>query len=30
MFGRRLLSAGRSITPQQAADPAFDLKRALG
>jgi len=29
MFGRRLLSAGRSITPQQAADPAFDLKRAL-
>ena len=30
MFGRRLLPAGRSITPQQAADPAFDLKRALG
>jgi 3-phenylpropionate/trans-cinnamate dioxygenase ferredoxin reductase component len=30
MFGRRLLPAGRSIMPQQAADPAFDLKRALG
>lgn len=29
MFGRRLLGAGRSITPDQAVDPAFDLKRAL-
>jgi 3-phenylpropionate/trans-cinnamate dioxygenase ferredoxin reductase subunit len=30
MFGRRLLAAGRSITPEQAADAGFDLKRALG
>jgi 3-phenylpropionate/trans-cinnamate dioxygenase ferredoxin reductase subunit len=30
MFGRRLLAAPRSITPEQAADPNFDLKRALG
>ena len=30
MFGRRLLAAGRSITPEQAADASFDLKRALG
>jgi len=30
MFGRRLLAARRSITPDQAADPGFDLKRALG
>src|SRR6201991_3623291 len=30
MFGRRLLAARRSITPEQAADPGFDLKRALG
>jgi 3-phenylpropionate/trans-cinnamate dioxygenase ferredoxin reductase subunit len=30
MFGRRLLAAGRSITPEQAADTGFDLKRALG
>jgi 3-phenylpropionate/trans-cinnamate dioxygenase ferredoxin reductase subunit len=30
MFGRRLLSAGGSITPEQAADPGFDLKKALG
>jgi 3-phenylpropionate/trans-cinnamate dioxygenase ferredoxin reductase subunit len=29
MFGRRLLAAGRSITPEQAADPSFDLKSAL-
>jgi 3-phenylpropionate/trans-cinnamate dioxygenase ferredoxin reductase component len=30
MFGRRLLSAGGSIAPEQAADPGFDLKKALG
>lgn len=30
MFGRRLLGAGRSITPEQAADAGFDLKSALG
>jgi 3-phenylpropionate/trans-cinnamate dioxygenase ferredoxin reductase subunit len=29
MFGRRLLGAGRSITPDQAGDPGFDLKGAL-
>jgi 3-phenylpropionate/trans-cinnamate dioxygenase ferredoxin reductase subunit len=29
MFGRRLLAARGSITPEQAADAAFDLKRAL-
>jgi 3-phenylpropionate/trans-cinnamate dioxygenase ferredoxin reductase subunit len=29
MFGRRLLAANGSITPEQAADSAFDLKRAL-
>src|SRR3954451_23071179 len=29
MFGRRLLAANRSITPEQAADPGFDLKSAL-
>jgi 3-phenylpropionate/trans-cinnamate dioxygenase ferredoxin reductase subunit len=29
MFGRRLFAAGRSITPEQAADPGFDLKKAL-
>jgi 3-phenylpropionate/trans-cinnamate dioxygenase ferredoxin reductase subunit len=29
MFGRRLLAAGGSITPEQAADLNFDLKRAL-
>jgi 3-phenylpropionate/trans-cinnamate dioxygenase ferredoxin reductase component len=29
MFGRRLLAANGSITPEQAADPAFDLKGAL-
>lgn len=29
MFGRRLLAAGRSITPEQAADTGFDLKAAL-
>ena len=30
MFGRRLLAANGSITPEQAADPRFDLKSALG
>src|SRR5262249_30272348 len=30
MFGRRLLAVRRSITPEQAGDPNFDLKRALG
>ncbi|MDI4235405.1 FAD-dependent oxidoreductase [Bradyrhizobium sp. Arg237L] len=29
MFGRRLLGANRSISPEQAADPSFDLKSAL-
>ncbi|MBS0527990.1 MAG: FAD-dependent oxidoreductase [Proteobacteria bacterium] len=29
VFGRRALSANGSITPEQAADPAFDLKKAL-
>jgi len=29
MFGRRLLAANGSITPEQAADSTFDLKRAL-
>jgi 3-phenylpropionate/trans-cinnamate dioxygenase ferredoxin reductase component len=29
MFGRRLLAAHRSITPEQAADSSFDLKSAL-
>ena len=29
MFGRRLLAANRSITPEQAADTSFDLKAAL-
>jgi 3-phenylpropionate/trans-cinnamate dioxygenase ferredoxin reductase subunit len=29
MFGRRLLAANRSITPEQAADSGFDLKGAL-
>jgi 3-phenylpropionate/trans-cinnamate dioxygenase ferredoxin reductase subunit len=29
MFGRRLLGAGGSITPEQAADLSFDLKGAL-
>jgi 3-phenylpropionate/trans-cinnamate dioxygenase ferredoxin reductase subunit len=29
MFGRRLLSANGSITPAQASDLGFDLKRAL-
>jgi 3-phenylpropionate/trans-cinnamate dioxygenase ferredoxin reductase component len=29
MFGRRLLAANGSVTPQQAADLGFDLKRAL-
>jgi 3-phenylpropionate/trans-cinnamate dioxygenase ferredoxin reductase subunit len=30
MFGRRLLAAHGSITPEQAADSSFDLKSALG
>jgi 3-phenylpropionate/trans-cinnamate dioxygenase ferredoxin reductase component len=30
MFGRRLLGAHGSITPEQAADSSFDLKAALG
>ena len=30
MAGRRLLAAGRPLTPEQAADEAFELKRALG
>ncbi len=30
MFGRRLLAANGSITPEQAADTSFDLKAALG
>jgi 3-phenylpropionate/trans-cinnamate dioxygenase ferredoxin reductase subunit len=30
MFGRRLLAAGGTIDPNQAADLNFDLKRALG
>jgi 3-phenylpropionate/trans-cinnamate dioxygenase ferredoxin reductase subunit len=29
MFGRRLLPLDRSIGPEHAADPSFDLKRAL-
>lgn len=29
MFGRRLLGADRSITPEQAVDQSFDLKKAL-
>jgi 3-phenylpropionate/trans-cinnamate dioxygenase ferredoxin reductase component len=29
MFGRRLLGMNRSIKPEQAADPGFDLKSAL-
>jgi 3-phenylpropionate/trans-cinnamate dioxygenase ferredoxin reductase subunit len=29
MFGRRLLGMHRSITPEQAADRGFDLKKAL-
>ena len=29
MFGRRLLGMHRSITPEQAADQSFDLKKAL-
>jgi 3-phenylpropionate/trans-cinnamate dioxygenase ferredoxin reductase subunit len=29
VFGRKLLPTGRTITPQQAADPAFDLKSAM-
>jgi hypothetical protein len=29
MFGRRLFAQNGSIIPEQAADPAFDLKSAL-
>jgi 3-phenylpropionate/trans-cinnamate dioxygenase ferredoxin reductase subunit len=29
MFGRRLFASGGSITPEQAADQSFDLKKAL-
>jgi 3-phenylpropionate/trans-cinnamate dioxygenase ferredoxin reductase component len=29
MFGRRLLPMDRSVAPEQAADPKFDLKKAL-
>ena len=29
MFGRRLLGAGESITPEEAGDPSFDLKARL-
>jgi len=29
MFGRRLLAAGESISPTEAADPSFDLKGRL-
>jgi len=29
MFGRRLLPMDRSVAPEQAADPNFDLKKAL-
>ena len=29
MFGRRLLTAGESITAEEAADPAFDLKARI-
>jgi 3-phenylpropionate/trans-cinnamate dioxygenase ferredoxin reductase component len=30
MFGRRLLPLDRSVEPEHAADPSFDLKKALG
>ena len=29
VFGRKILGMNRSILPEQAADPAFDLKAAL-
>ena len=29
VFGRRILTLNRSIEPEQAADPSFDLKAAL-
>jgi 3-phenylpropionate/trans-cinnamate dioxygenase ferredoxin reductase subunit len=29
MFGRRLIGAGQSLTPAEAADPAFDFKARL-
>jgi 3-phenylpropionate/trans-cinnamate dioxygenase ferredoxin reductase subunit len=29
VFGRRILGLDRSIEPEQAADPGFDLKAAL-
>jgi 3-phenylpropionate/trans-cinnamate dioxygenase ferredoxin reductase subunit len=30
VFGRKILGLNKSITPEQAADPGFDLKAALG
>jgi 3-phenylpropionate/trans-cinnamate dioxygenase ferredoxin reductase subunit len=30
MFGRRFLGMHRQLTPEQAADQNFDLKKALG
>ncbi len=29
MFGRRLLASGETVTPEEAADPGFDLKARL-
>lgn len=29
MFGRRLLAAGETVTPEEAGDPSFDLKARL-
>jgi 3-phenylpropionate/trans-cinnamate dioxygenase ferredoxin reductase subunit len=29
MFGRRLIAAGQSILPEEAADPDFDFKARL-
>lgn len=29
MFGRRLIGAGQSVTPEEAADPSFDFKARL-
>ena len=29
VFGRKILGMNRSIEPEQAADPGFDLKAAL-
>ena len=30
MLARRLIAAGTAVTPEQAGDPTFDLKAALG